>query len=278
MLTTYLQYCTRGDSSPQRKPRVYFCCHPEDFQRFFRQIADEILGLQNCAIYYYLPDAEVPPEERELDLGQMNLVVIPVTSRLLYHDSQAMVDVAFALERHIPVLPLMQEEHLEETYNQKFSGLHFLNRNDPDPTALPYQEKLKKYLESVLIGDELAQQIRKAFDAYIFLSYRKKDRKYAQELMRLIHQNDFCRDIAIWYDEFLTPGEEFSKAIEKALEKSKLFTLVVTPSLLEPGNYVMTTEFPMARDSAYPAGPNVGGESGETGKRLPEHPALCRRS
>lgn len=252
MLTTYLQYCTRGDSSPQGKPRVYFCCHPEDFQRFFRQIADEILGLQNCAVYYYLPDAEVPPEERELDLGQMNLVVIPVTSRLLYHDSQAMADVAFALERHIPVLPLMQEEHLEETYNQKFSGLHFLNKNDHDPTALPYQEKLKKYLESVLIGDELAKQIREAFDAYIFLSYRKKDRKYAQELMRLIHKNDFSRDIAIWYDEFLTPGEEFSKAIEKALEKSKLFTLVVTENLLEPGNYVMTTEFPMARDSGKP--------------------------
>ena len=47
-----------------------------------------------------------------------------------------------------------------------------------------------------------AEGTRHAFDAYIFLSYRKKDRRYANELMRLIHNNPECRDIAIWFDEF----------------------------------------------------------------------------
>ena len=140
MRNEYLHYRTRGDSSPQGKSRVYFCCHPQDFDRFFLQITAEIMELQNCAVYYYPPEAEVPPEERELDLRQMNLVVVPVTYRLLYHDNQAVADALYAIEQHIPVLPIMQEAQLEETFNQKFGGLHFLNKNDPDPTALPYQE------------------------------------------------------------------------------------------------------------------------------------------
>ena len=70
-----------------------------------------------------------------------------------------------------------------------------------------------------LVSDEMAEKVRAAFDAYIFLSYRKKDRKYANELMRLIHKNDFCRDIAIWYDEYLVPGEDFNNAITEALKR-----------------------------------------------------------
>ncbi|MBR6783925.1 MAG: tetratricopeptide repeat protein, partial [Clostridia bacterium] len=74
---------------------------------------------------------------------------------------------------------------------------------------------------------------------------------------RLIHKNDFCRDIAIWYDEFLTPGENFNDNIRKALDKSGLFVLAVTPSLLEPRideegiehkNYIEEHEYPMAKE------------------------------
>lgn len=73
--------------------------------------------------------------------------------------------------------------------------------------------------------------------------------------MRLIHANPLCRDIAIWYDEFLVPGEGFNQAIMDALEKSSAFALVVTPNLLENPNYVMTTEWPAAHDAGKPAIP-----------------------
>ena len=65
--------------------------------------------------------------------------------------------------------------------------------------------------------------------------------------MRLIHKNPLCRDIAIWYDEFLAPGEDFNENIAEALEKSALFTLLVTPNLLEDQNYVMRVEYPEAK-------------------------------
>ncbi len=245
-----LQYKSRGGSSPQGKPRVFFCCHPADFQPFFGPISEEVLALQNCAIYYY--DEPVSAEDRELDLKQMQLFVMPVTTRLLTAENPGLTDFRFAMAHHIPVLPLMQESGLEELFNHKCGDLQFLDKQNTDPTAIPYAEKLKKYLDSVLIGDKLAAKIRAAFDAYIFLSYRKKDRKHAQELMRLIHRNEFCRDIAIWYDEFLTPGENFNDAIKAALEKCGLFALVVTPNLINEINYIMQVEYPMAKEAGKP--------------------------
>lgn len=194
-----LKYKTRGNSSPQGKPRVYFCCQPEDFNKYFESVSDEILSKQNCAIWY--TDEEVVRDEDFFaDIKQMQLFVMPVTTNLLCTENEALdVEFKFAIENHIPVLPLMQENGLEELFNKKCGDLQFLDKNNTDVTAISYEEKLKKYLESVLIGDELAEKIRAAFDAYVFLSYRKKDRRYAQELMRLIHKNEFCRDIAIWY-------------------------------------------------------------------------------
>ena len=242
-----LKYKTRGMCSPQGKPRIYFCCHPLDFEKYFTSISDDILKKQNCAIWY-LEDLNAARDENFLtDLTQMQLFIMPVSKNLLTTRNEALhTEFKFAAEHHIPVLPLIQESGLVELFNQECGQLQFLDPNDQDLTAISYEEKLEKYLSSVLIGDELAEMIRSAFHAYIFLSYRKKDRKYAQELMRLIHKNDFCRDFAIWYDEFLVPGENFNHSIENALHKSDLFVLAVTPNLINEVNYIMTTEYPLA--------------------------------
>lgn len=242
-----LKWKTRGNSSTQGKPRVYFCCHNEDFEKFFESISNEILSLQNCSVWYK-DNGNYTTEELLADFKEMQLFVMPVTTNLLCTENDALdIEFKFAIENHIPVLPLMQEPGLEQVFNQKCGDLQFLDNHNTDITAISYKEKLKKYLESVLIGDEMADKIRAAFDAYVFLSYRKKDRKYAQELMHLIHKNEFCRDIAIWYDEFLTPGENFNDSIKEALQKSGLFVLTVTPNLVNEPNYIMTTEYPMAK-------------------------------
>ena len=43
---------TRGMNNPQGKPRVCFCCHPDDFDKYFDEISDEILSKQNCSVWY----------------------------------------------------------------------------------------------------------------------------------------------------------------------------------------------------------------------------------
>ena len=246
-----MQYRTRSGRSPQGLQRVFFTGHPDRLEYWREQIIPQILERQDCAVFYESdPEHPEDAENFETDLARMQLIVIPVTNRFLTQDSFARrVVFAFAMERHIPVLPVLTEPGLEDLFNKVCGDLQCLDMTLHDGTALPFDEKLTRYLNSVLIGDETAQKIRDAFDAYIFMSYRKKDRKFAQELMRLIHKNEFCRDIAIWYDEFLVPGESFNNAIQDALKKSELFTLVVTPNLLEQGNYVMQHEYPDAKDA-----------------------------
>lgn len=237
------KYKTRGMVSPQGKPKVYFCCHPEDFSSYFPMISDEILRYQNCAVYY----RDVTGEENLTDLEEMQLLVIPVTWKLLKTPNAAMdVEYPYALKHHIPVLPWVQEQGLLKLFSERFGQTQFLDATVSDRTAIRMEEKLHHYLEKILLGDEMAEKVRAAFDAYVFLSYRKKDRAYAQKLMRLIHKNEFCRDIAIWYDEYLTPGENFNEAIRQAITKSDLFVMSVTPNLVNEENYIMTTEYPLA--------------------------------
>ena len=245
---------TKGNADPKGKPRVYFTCHPEDFDKYFDKICEDIFKTHDCAIFYTEDmSAVIEEQDKATDLESNNLFTIPVTFRLLSQPNRAMdADIPYAIGKHIPVLPFMMEPGIDSFYSGKFGELQYLNPHSTDLTEISYEEKLKKYLESVLISDEIAKRIRDAFDAYIFLSYRKKDRRYANELMRLIHSYPECRDIAIWFDEFLTPGESFKTNIKKALQNSKLFTLLVTPSLLEESdgtpNFVMGEEYPAARD------------------------------
>lgn len=246
----YLNIKTKGNSSPQGKSRVYFTCHPEDVEKYLDPVCNDLFEAVDCAVYY-TPNmtAPIPEENKETDLGRINLFVIPVTWKLLTTSNRTMEeDFPFAKSHHIPVLPLMMESGLESLYSRPdgFGELQFLQPGVTDSTAIPYEEKLRKYLSSVLIDSETAERVRAAFDAYIFLSYRKKDRARANDLMRLIHRNPICRDIAIWYDEYLTPGESFNESIEKALEKCDLFTLLVTPNLVNEDNYVVRSEYPMA--------------------------------
>ena len=87
---TPLSYITRGNSSPRGKARVYFCCHPDDQSAFLKPVADQILALQNCAVWYYPePGAPLSPDRRE-ELAQMQLFVVPVTSRFLTDPSPAL--------------------------------------------------------------------------------------------------------------------------------------------------------------------------------------------
>lgn len=246
------QYKTKDRANPTGKPKVYFTCHPQDFDRAFEMICADIFASHDCAIYYTTDmGIDIPEENRETDLNCMNLFVMPVTFRLLREPNRAMdSDFRFAMERHIPVLPIMIESGIDEFYSapDKFGALQYLNPFSSDLTEISYQEKLKNYLEAVLISDETAKRVREAFDASVFLSYRKKDRRLANELMRLIHSRDELRDIAVWYDEFLTPGESFKKNIDRMLHDSQLFTLLVTPNLLEEPNgkpnFVMGEEYP----------------------------------
>ncbi len=253
-----MNFITKGDKdSPQKKPKVFYTAHAEDFDKYFDVISELIFSKSDCTFFYENePEKLENMDDFEFEITQMQLIVIPVTSKFLYQSGFAK-DTVFniAMKKHLPVLPILVETGLESEFNRICGNLQCLSMNQQDTTMISFDEKITKFLSNVLIGDELAEKVRNAFDAYIFLSYRKKDRQEAHKLMKLIHKNEFCRDIAIWYDEFLVPGEDFNNAIYDAMKKSKLFALAVTPNLLEKDNYVMTTEYPAALEGGIPVLP-----------------------
>ncbi len=265
-MESYFNLKCKGNPLNRKAHKIYFCCNASDFNSLFDVISDEIIGIdQNINIYYYDPSEGMPSKE-DIDvlLSEMQLFVIPITVGFLDERKPSFARVnefSYALENHIPVIPLMQKpdvfpdemaetkKQMIEAFNRCCGAIEYLDKDDDRKNpGLSYREKLERTLKSMLVDDELSQRIRDAFDAYVFLSYRKKDRAEAKKVMRLIHENEFCRDIAIWYDEYLVPGEEYNDAIEEAMKKSALFALVVTPSLLEDPNYVKDIEYPNANE------------------------------
>ncbi len=241
-------------TDPKDKPRLFFTCHPDDFDRFFVSLCGDLWRLRDCVIYYTKDMSEFfEGKDLETDLGSNNMLLVPVTKSLLSGDCRTMrQDVPYAKEHNIPILPFMMEEGLDEPYSlpENFGELQYLKPRSADPTEVGYEAKLKKYLDDVLVDNSMIKRIRESFSAYIFLSYRKKDRRYANELMKAVHSVPEFRDIAIWYDEFLTPGENFKDNISAVLKKSTVFLLAVTPNLLEmpngEPNFVMAKEYPAA--------------------------------
>ena len=249
-----LLFRTGDGSKPAGKPRVYFTCHPQDQQTCFPQVCEELFPLCNCAVYYDDPAAPSPRDaEYDERLKQMHLLVIPVTTAFLTQPNPALDhDFRFAVAHHIPVLPLVQEPGLDKLFAQKCGNLQYLDKTLRSPTAIPYEEKLRQFLSAVLLNDKTLRQIRAHFDGYVFLSYRKKDRRYIHELMRLIHSFPKFRDIALWYDEYLTPGEDFNDEIAEHLRNSHAFALIVTPNLVNEENYVQKHEYPQAIEQHKP--------------------------
>ena len=239
-------------------PNIYFCAHHDDRELLFDKIYDVLSKEIECALWYDespSPDADI--KKRTLELEQMCLIVVPVTRRLLTSESRALkVEIPLAREKGIPVLPLVIEKIADERFNELFAlvfgNMQYLVFDRDDPSAISFNDKLRNYLSSVIVSPELNERITNSFDGYIFLSYRKKDREHILPLMKTIHQSPELRDVAVWYDEFLTPGEDFTNNIEKNLKKSNIFLLAVTPNILEKGNYVMTTEYPSAIQNEKP--------------------------
>ena len=227
-----LAYRTRNNKDPKGLSHIYFVCHPDDFEMAFDKICDDIFKLRDCVIYY---DADYGMEIDHAVLEEMQMVIAPVTRRFVNAD-EFPITKELKASAAIPVLPVIWEEGMQgselrgllDRLNEKSGNLQTLNRFYWDSTEDSYEEKLRRFLSLVLPDDKLAERIENVFRARMFLSYRKCDRKEARKLMKLIHDNPLCQDIAVWYDEFLNPGENFNDGIRQALLDSQLYVLLVT--------------------------------------------------
>lgn len=246
-----LKYITNFKEKLNSNQNVYFTCHPDDFDTYFETITGSVLGNRGDITIWYREDmcnGFQSNEEMDELLSQMQLFVFPVTNRLLTDKSIAMdIEYVYAVKKQIPVLPIVEESGIDKPFRRKFHNRHYISPKSEEPSLKSYEEQLEDHLTRVLFRDEMRERICNAFDAYIFMSYRKKDRKYALELMQQIHNISRYRDFGIWYDEYLIPGEDYNRNIKQMIKICDLFTLVVTPNLINERNYVLKKEYPLAR-------------------------------
>ncbi len=234
---------THNNTPPTGKPKVFFFSTERDFNQYFDHICQLLNKIIDCCIFY-LEDCESIDSETLESLSTIPLWVFPITNNFLESDNTAKsIVLPYAFNNHIPVIPIAEEMELAYKFNKMCGDYQLLSEAEG---GNDFSKKLAQRVNEVLLGDELAEKIRSAFAGYVFLSYRKKDRKEADRLSRLIHNNEAARDIAIWIDDYLIPGENFNDTIKNNLDKSDLFALCVTPNLTEIGNYVLDIEYPMA--------------------------------
>lgn len=140
------KYKTRARSSPQGKPRVFFCCHRDDFEDYFDSISSSILKISDCAIYYRNgTDTNSPPtpEEMEEVFSLIKLFVVPVTKKFLTEPNSAReTEFKYAMYNNIPVLPLLQEPGLEEEFNKRCGDLHLISENAPQDMFSSYDRQM----------------------------------------------------------------------------------------------------------------------------------------
>lgn len=151
----FLKYRTRENDLGDRL-KVYFACHPDDFNQTFDKICEDIFKTHDCCICYVEDgSAEALREKPDEFLTDMNLFVIPVTSRLLSEKDPA-VDVAlsYARRERKPVLPILMEEDVAEVYSQdeRFRDLHYIDSCVQDASGLGYEDRLYWHLNIFLDG------------------------------------------------------------------------------------------------------------------------------
>lgn len=81
----------------------------------------------------------------------------------------------------------------------------------------------------------------------VFISYRRGDREVLREIVKQIEGSEAGKRVNLWYDEVIAPGENYSQSIMRELCSCDLFVLLVTPRILEPGNYVHRVEYAEAK-------------------------------
>ena len=222
----------------QNKPKIYIACC-KDNEELFKRVCEMILSVRADAVMFCRET-----EDEDDSLNHMNIFVFPVSQDKFNSDPYINREINLANQNGIPVLPLILQGLNRTLFEQYFGKMQSLNIFEKDATELPFKDKLKLFLDSVLADSSLRQRISDSVRARVFLSYRKKDREYALKIMKAVHADERLRDVAIWFDEFLVPGEEYNLAIKNELENSDIVMLLVTPSVLEDGNYVMVHEYP----------------------------------
>ncbi|MBQ7088898.1 MAG: toll/interleukin-1 receptor domain-containing protein [Clostridia bacterium] len=217
---------------------VLISMHPADRYRYLEELA-EFLEAHRCAVRY----TPVPDDDAAAALDDVDLVILGVTEKYITWNHSGFVSEAMAaLERRVPILPIMLEKGIVNLFNTRCKKLHYVENYEDGITA----DTLEKIVSHISLLSTAPTDEGKDMPK-VFISYRKRDAAELRRLVALIDAHPLRERIRLWYDTNLHPGENYSTTIAAQLKTSDLFLLLVTPSVLEPDNYIARVEYPLAR-------------------------------
>ena len=122
-----LGYKIRDLNSNNSRPRVFFISHDDDHEEYLSRVISMLHGQSDCMVYFRDVTElhkSISAEDLAQTLADMQLVVIPVTQKLLREPSEAMSKVVpYALDHNIPVLPILMEKDPAGRYSKLFGNL-----------------------------------------------------------------------------------------------------------------------------------------------------------
>lgn len=233
------------------KDRVAVLCHPGDLEEA-EEVARELLSVYDCRIYLSRCSAnrlsEGEAEELKTALSEMSLVAYLVSRRFLADGGVVREYLIPGLMGRTRTMPVQIEPGLEEMFDAVIGPFQMINRTKSD-----YELQLEAFVEQCVdvhhrvgMSDEMRAIAQGLFRARGFVSYRKKDLVCLKQLFRTLRKSPELQDVSLWYDNALHPGENYNSQIQEKLEEADFVLFVVTPSLLEPGNYVLEQEYVQA--------------------------------
>ena len=215
--------------------RVHISAHPADRYLYFDKVLAALKTVDGCLVSYSQnprDGADDLPKDTEM------LVILATEQYFTWQNSGFESECLMAKSRGVRILPLMLQAHIVDLVNMRCSKTQYIDATENFAFSL---DALCAFIRNPVprVVDESLPSV--------FISYRRQEKDALRQLVRIIETAPNAESFTPWYDELISPGDNYSHAIMKALKESDFFILLVTPSLLEEGNYVMRSEYPTAK-------------------------------
>ncbi len=221
---------------------VQISAHPADRYLYLDALKEALADIPDLTVCL----TEEPKDGKsDLQEGVEVLVLLASEKYFTWQNSGYESEYIIAKSKGIRVIPLMLEGHIMNLLNMRCSKTQYIHAAESFSFAL---SELAATLQAPRF-----QAVDPTLPS-VFISYRKGDKPYLKKLLSLLDQAPNRQAFTVWYDEIISPGDNYSHAIQKALDESDLFLLLVTPAILEKTsdnsgekkNYVMRNEYPTA--------------------------------
>ena len=241
------------NSDPSSNTNLLILCHLQQINYYMPMVKKYIWSKYGDVTVWNTKFEIQNTKQLFNEIENMDAIIV-LASELFISTEHEIGDLAvpYALSKGIPILPILLGDELEFAFDKKYGHIHYIKSTDKI-NSMNFQRCVDDFIQHInkkeKWGTFQPSSIYKnnPFSQTYFISYRKKDGRYVDVLQKKIHDDSKLLDTQLWYDTYLTPGENYDENLIRMIDKCDALILIVTPQLFEPDNYVLRTELPYAK-------------------------------